>query len=288
MSIFGGPETTAAAPAADALPDLDELPDAELLKFEKELLGFYITSHPLTEHQAILERYTTASTKEAMACGEGTEVTIGGMISRVKKSVTKNGRSAGMQMAMVTLEDLDGPIDGVIFAETFAEVAQRYPSAVAAESIVLMKGKVDKRREVPSVIVSEVIPVADAPGRLTTAVCVVLDPAKHPADVLPQVKATLGKHRGATPAFVQVPVDGQTVTIKLGRDAGVRPGRDLQGDVEQLLGNGSLQFHGAGSRRMRRLQQQQLFKDAALPAGDAPVDGETAGDEADTEVEPAS
>src|SRR5688572_10743798 len=51
-----------------ALPEVEELPDAELLKFEKELLGFYITSHPLTEHQMALEHYSTASTKEAMAC----------------------------------------------------------------------------------------------------------------------------------------------------------------------------------------------------------------------------
>ena len=106
-----------------ALPDIEEIDNAELLKFEKELLGFYITSHPLTEQQTAIERYTTASTKEAMLLTEGTEVTIGGMISRVKKVVTKNGRVAGMQMAIITLEDLDGQIDGTMFAETFAEVS---------------------------------------------------------------------------------------------------------------------------------------------------------------------
>ena len=51
---------------AAPLPDVDELPDADLLKFEKELLGFYITSHPLTEHQSALEHYSTATTREAM------------------------------------------------------------------------------------------------------------------------------------------------------------------------------------------------------------------------------
>jgi len=59
--------------------------NAELLKFEKELLGFYISSHPLTEHQAALDRYTTASTREAALCNEGTEVTIGGMIQPGEK-----------------------------------------------------------------------------------------------------------------------------------------------------------------------------------------------------------
>ena len=80
-----------------------------------------------------LEHFSTASTKEATALSEGTEVTIGGMINRVKKVITKNGRSAGMPMAIITLEDLEGQIDGTMFAETFAEVCQKYPDAVKAD-----------------------------------------------------------------------------------------------------------------------------------------------------------
>ena len=65
-----------------ALPDVDEIDNADLLKFEKELLGFYITSHPLTDQQSAVEHYITASTNEAMHLSEGTEVMIGGMITR--------------------------------------------------------------------------------------------------------------------------------------------------------------------------------------------------------------
>ncbi|HEX2973836.1 MAG TPA: DNA polymerase III subunit alpha, partial [Tepidisphaeraceae bacterium] len=69
MSMFGAPAATSSEPkpAADALPDVEELPNAELLKFEKELLGFYLTSHPLTEHQNEIDRYTTHTTKDAMS-----------------------------------------------------------------------------------------------------------------------------------------------------------------------------------------------------------------------------
>ena len=63
-----------------------------------------------------------------MSCSaEGTEVTIGGMINRVKKVITKNGRIAGQKMAIITLEDLEGQIDGVILAETLREVTEKYP-----------------------------------------------------------------------------------------------------------------------------------------------------------------
>ena len=77
MNIFATFDPSSAPTAsrsmgASALPDIDELPDAELLKFEKELLGFYITSHPLTEHQVALEHFSTASTREATGLSEGT------------------------------------------------------------------------------------------------------------------------------------------------------------------------------------------------------------------------
>src|SRR6267142_3957071 len=137
MFIFGeaGPATFS---GVSALPEMEEIASAELLKFEKELLGFYITSHPLTEHQAALERYTTHSAKDAMNVSEGTEVTIGGMINRVKTSITKNGRSAGQKMAWITLEDLEGSVEGVIWAETLAEIAAKYPDVIALEQIAFV------------------------------------------------------------------------------------------------------------------------------------------------------
>jgi len=78
----------------DALPDIDELADADLLKFEKELLGFYISSHPLTEHQIAIQHFSTSSTKDAANCSEGTEVTIGGMINPREKD-RREKRSLG-------------------------------------------------------------------------------------------------------------------------------------------------------------------------------------------------
>ena len=94
--IFAGTAAKASPTAASmmgaALPDVEEFKSAELLKMEKELLGFYITSHPLTEHQTTLERYSSATTREALQLSEGVEVTIGGMISRLRgKPVARTG-----------------------------------------------------------------------------------------------------------------------------------------------------------------------------------------------------
>jgi DNA polymerase-3 subunit alpha len=278
LNMFGGaasPEATSSATqtAGSPLPDIEEFKNAELLKMEKELLGFYITSHPLTEHQATLERYTTASTKEALLCSEGTEVTIGGMISRVKKTITKNGRSAGQHMAIITLEDLEGQIDGTLFAETYAAVLAKHPAAVANESIVFVRGKVDKKRETPSILVNEVIPIAEAPGRLTTAVLLKLDRTRHTPDSLrEQLPPMLKQNKGNLPVFIQVPYngDGGIVTIKLASDLFIKSAEALAQEADRILGSGAAQLVGAGTKRVKRLQQQQLFKEAEAASSPDP------------------
>jgi len=246
----------------DALPEVDEIPSADLLKFEKELLGFYITSHPLAEHQAALERYSTASTKEAMAAPEGTEVMIGGMLSAVRPKVAKSGRSAGMKWAILEIEDLEGKIEGMCFAESFADITARYPGVLSTERIVFVKGKVDKKRETPSLMVNDVLPIEIAVEKLTTNIGVKLDRTRHPADVLPQLAALLAKHPGKKDFFIVVATsDGKKVSMRIGGERGVRITRDLIDDLQQLLGSESLMLAGEGSRRTKRLQQQALFKE---------------------------
>ncbi|CAN5564040.1 DNA polymerase III subunit alpha [soil metagenome] len=274
MAMFGAAAVSATPSRATnvGLPDLEEFLPAELLKFEKELLGFDITSHPLNEHHAAIDRYTTESSREAMNRSEGSEVMIGGMISRVKKIITKNGRSAGMPMAIITLEDLEGTIDGTMFAETYAEVCQKYPTAVANESIVFVKGKIDRKRETPSIMVNEVIPVDDAINRLTTGVMLKLDPTRHSSETLPQIKPLLDKHKGKMDVFCQVAGSTGVVSIRLDRSIGVRPSKLMEEDLQMLLGNDSVQLIGAGTKRIKRLEQAKLFKtDEVAETVDSPA-----------------
>ena len=271
LNMFAAQTSSAPSLASrmgDALPDVDELPDAELLKFEKEFLGFYITSHPLTEHQMALEHYSTASTREAMNCSEGTEVMIGGMITRVKKVLTKNGRSAGMPMAIITLEDLEGQIDGTLFADTFAEVSQKYPDAVAAESIVFVRAKIDRKRETPSLLVNEVIPIGESIPRLTTSVALKLDPIRHSDEVASGLEELLRRHKGNTEVYLQVTAGAQRVVMRLDRERFVKPTPELRDELEQLLGGGAVQLCGLGTRRRKRLQQTQqpLFREESADA----------------------
>ncbi len=267
LNMFGAPPPAAAnatAAQSSGLPDIDEFQPSDLLKFEKELLGFYITSHPLTEHQSAIERYTTASTKECLNLSQGTDVTIGCLISAVKTKVAKSGRSEGQQWAIIGMEDLDGTIEGMCFAESYADIKQRYPDAMKIDAIVFVKGKVDRKREIPSILINDIIPIADAVNKLTTGIAVKLDPTRHKADVLPQLKETLKKHKGNRELFIQIPVPtGHCVLLRVNGDLGIRLGKPLVDDLELLLGSGAVKLQGDGRKRIQRLQQQQLFKDAA-------------------------
>jgi DNA polymerase-3 subunit alpha len=266
MSIFGGDSgSPLAASRTELLPNVEELPGAELLKFEKDLLGFYITSHPLTEHQATLERYTTATTREALNMLEGADVTIGGMIATVRSRIAKTGRSAGQKWAIIALEDLEGTIEGIIFAEMYASLTAKNPNLLAADTICFVKGKVDRKRETPCLVVTDIYPIAEAVPKLTTTVAIKLDPVRHAADAMKEIKPLLQKHKGNLPVFAQVTTsDGQKVTMKLPKDLSVRPTLSLVEDIDSRLGSGTIQLYGDGARRLKRIQQQALFKEVEL------------------------
>jgi DNA polymerase-3 subunit alpha len=267
MNMFGQAQAGSTKATPDTLPNVEEFASGELLKFEKELLGFYITSHPLTEHQIAIGNYSTTSTSELKSLNDGCEITLGGMISRVKRTVTKNGRSAGQPMAIITVEDLSGQVDATIFSETLARISEGNPTAVSAEQIVFIKGKVDRRRETPGIVVNELIPIADAMQRLTRGIKLEIEHASRVSDLLPQIKPVLERHRGNCDTFVQVPFNGsKKVLIALDRSWSVRPTPEMKKDLETVLsGQGRIELAGEGTKRMRLLQQQQLFQNAELP-----------------------
>ena len=270
MSMFGAAEGQTQSRAPEVLPNLEEFASAELLKYEKELLGFYITNHPLAEHEAALANYSTASTREVKNAREGEEVTIGGLINRVKKTVTKNGRSAGKPMCIVTLEDLEGQIEATIFAETLEEIQGKNADAVALEQIVFLKGKVDKRRETPGLIVNDLIPISDAMARFTKGIKVEIDRIEGAIETLRELKSIFTKHRGNCPTYLSVPTaDAKRALITLDRQWSVRPPPAVKEELEFALnGHGRVELAGAGTKRNRgATQQQEMFEGAEVVEG---------------------
>ncbi len=273
-ALGGESATPALAKAAVPLPDVAPFTNAEQLKLEKEVLGFYITSHPLTEHQATIDHLSSDSTRQAMNRSEGSIVTIGGMIASVKTRVAKSGRSAGQKWAIIQLEDLDGSIEGMVFAEKFAEISEHDPDLLKAESIVFVRAKVDRKREVPCLVVDDIFSLDEAVSRLTTGLLLKLDRTTHTPEVVGRIKPILQASRGSTPVFVELTISPtRQAMIRAGNELSIKPAVVLRQDLETVVGSGNAQLVGQGTKRLRAAEQQKLFREET-PESPVPVDAD--------------
>jgi DNA polymerase-3 subunit alpha len=175
MNFFGGAPETAAAAAPVAAPQI-KLPTvppwtvAEQLLHEKSVLGFFLSSHPLDPYRDTLARFGTATTADLEHLGNEVKVVVGGMLTRVRQTVVKHGRSAGQKMAMIAIEDAAGSVEGVIFSDGYAIAAP----LLEPDRVVFLEGRVDHRRERAGLVVDKVHRVEDAPRLLTKAVRIIL------------------------------------------------------------------------------------------------------------------
>jgi DNA polymerase III subunit alpha len=156
--------------ALSGLPDVPELPDVERLAEEKKVLGFYMSSHPLTRHATLLQALATHHCSDLAAVGEGTEIVLGGMIVGVQlKSVSKS-RSGLTRMGKLTFEDLTGTVPAMLWPEEYA----KFEELVKNDQIGFVRGKLDRRRDPAELIISKVIPLANGPAELSRGVVVTL------------------------------------------------------------------------------------------------------------------
>jgi DNA polymerase-3 subunit alpha len=153
------------------LPHVEPWPTNELLKHEKSVLGFYVSSHPLAEHNDLINRFTSATVAQGTDLAADVEVIMAGVLTRVRPTFTKTGRNPGSKMAMITIEDMTGSMDGVIFSDTYAMTAP----LLTVDNIVFIAGRIDRRRQDPNIIISSVMRCDEVVGKLTETVKIVLD-----------------------------------------------------------------------------------------------------------------
>ncbi|MAE62218.1 MAG: DNA polymerase III subunit alpha [Planctomycetaceae bacterium] len=218
--LFGAVDQTESeqAPASPEpqLPDVPAWDSPKTLKQEKSVLGFYISSHPMERHREQLDRFSSATVRDVQRLQAEVEVTLGGMLPRVRPTFVKNGRSAGQKMAMITVEDRTGSIDGVIFSDAYAQ----FSHLLEPDEIVFLTGRVDRRREEPSIVIDRVLPVDEAPEHLSRGVKIrVQDQDQHGRKrkyngELSSLKNLLRQSGGSVPVFFEVHAENRVVLLK--------------------------------------------------------------------------
>jgi DNA polymerase III subunit alpha len=238
------------------LPQVPPWTVAEQLKQEKAVLGFYVSSHPLREHLDVIRRFGNATTADLAELPGETSVTVGGLISQVKKRITQRGRSAGQQMAILSVEDETGPVEAVAFSNVYA----RYGALLEEDKIVFLRGKLQQRDDTPSLLVNQVIPFEQAAELLTERVRIVLGPAngafgngaaEQLRQRLQQLRDLLWESvedRDGCDARVEVEVlagDDKVVTFDL-NGVRIKIGRETPEKIAGILGDaGACELRGA-------------------------------------------
>jgi len=220
--------------ASPAMPDLPEWDRLQLLATEKETLGFYITGHPLAEHRGLLAKYATTPAEELPTLQDKATVRVGAIVTAVKEISTKSGD----RMAFVTLEDLTGSVETVVFPDVYRSSMLH----LAKDSAVLVKGQVDLAEDgAVKLLVSEVRPLALSGNGGTPLVEVTLGGAAATPEALRRLEGILRAHPGnaALRLHLDLP-DGKRVTIAPATSLSVTPDEKLRQALEAEFGVGCL------------------------------------------------
>ena len=247
-SLFGDIEEEDPEEAAVSLPDMPEWEEREKLLAEKEVLGFYLTSHPLKEHEAALMPHCTHDTSGIAALGDRAEVTMGGMVSSIKLANTRNPRPGQpSKYANFDLEDMEGNIRCIMWPEQFAQFGEQ----LQAEAIVVLRGVLDRRGggDEANLIVNELIPLDQLDARFTGGVVINVDERKHGETGLESLKEVLRGYPGQCElTLVLLLADGSRVNLT-SDEMKVEVTPELKDRVKNLLGDDAMQLRAKGRGR---------------------------------------
>ncbi|MGB3241426.1 MAG: DNA polymerase III subunit alpha [Candidatus Omnitrophota bacterium] len=222
--------------AFQEIPDIEEWPEHELLANEKEMLGFYITEHPLARFERLLNAYSTCSVSKLANLSDGQEVLIGGIIKKVRTTVT---RKKGEKMAIVTLEDLDNFVGVLVFPTAY----RKAPELIKEDSMIYVWGRLNLREEEPKIVAEDIIPLESVKEAFTKSVLIKMSTTGLKEQTMEEIKGVIQKHKGKIPVFVDlISPEGRRIRLSTDSDLTVYPDDDLVGEIEEIVGSGNIKF----------------------------------------------
>ncbi len=237
-SLFGD-DTEADVTFDVPIPD-GEWEKATLLAFEREMLGLYVSDHPLLGVEHVLAAATDCSLAQLVGSaeddpersssggrGDAQVVTVGGILSGVQRKVTKQGNT----WAAAMLEDLEGAIEVLFFPATY----QQCMSQVIDDAIVVVKGRLDRREDVPKLVAMDVSTPDITAGETGPFVVSILE-ARCIPPVVERLKEVLRTHPGPTEVHLRLQTGNRTKVLRLDDKLRVRSSPSLLADLKQLLG----------------------------------------------------
>jgi len=227
-----------------SLPDIPEWEERDKLTKEKEVLGFYLSSHPLAQYAKTLATFCSHTTTAAAALKHRTEVMLGGMLAAIKIAHTKNPQPGKpSKYAMFDLEDMDGIMRSILWPEQYAQ----FGHLVQPDAILGVLGVIDKRpgSEEANLIVNELIPLEELEGRYTRGICIRLLEQTHGLRGLEQLYEILRGYPGNCVVELMLYLeDGTRVQMNCDKFR-VAINAEMRRRVDELLGEGNFRLLAA-------------------------------------------
>jgi DNA polymerase-3 subunit alpha len=221
-----------------SLPNVPPWPEPQMLAFEKQVLGFYVTSNPLSHYAETINLYSTVNTSELADYTQDRQIVIGGMITKIRFNLTRTGRNVGSKMAVFTLEDLQGHVEVVMFPD----VLNRFGPSLVKDTVVFVKGKVDFRRGKPNILAVELITLDEVTEKLVGKVRIKLDSEDVTKQKVAMIKSICQSHRGKSPIYVAISTYKGKVYATADKSLSVNPDVDFCRKMRQLVGEENFQL----------------------------------------------
>jgi DNA polymerase-3 subunit alpha len=232
ISLFGKSNEPPALTLREAV---EEWPQKDLLKFEKETLGFYITAHPLDKYDRELRRISNLTTADLPSAPDGSQVRLAGVVQAVK---LKNNKS-GKRYATFSLEDREGAVECIAWPETY----QKYESAIMGDEPVVAKGKLDVDDERAQIILDELRPLNVALTDAVREVRIRAPRSRMANGDLERLKELIRRHSGGSLTYLHLGLEGGGEAIfLLGDGYRVAPTETFVAEIQQLLAPDSVQL----------------------------------------------
>ncbi|HEX9021990.1 MAG TPA: DNA polymerase III subunit alpha [Nitrospirota bacterium] len=216
-----------------SLPNVPEWKESQLLSFEKESIGFYLSGHPLAAFQNDMARYATATTETLDDIHDGKEVTICGIIAGLKPKITKRNE----KMAILNLEDLVGSVEVIVFPDLYKTAQQ----ILLTDTPLLVAGQLDKSEQGNKIKAVRVHLLSEVKKKGAARLDIRLNATGLTQDDLLKIKDILLRHQGAIPVYLRLqnPTRKESL-ISVGREIRVNPDDQLISEIESVLGAGAV------------------------------------------------
>ncbi|MDO8528108.1 MAG: DNA polymerase III subunit alpha [Deltaproteobacteria bacterium] len=219
------------------LPDIEEWPERQRLAFEKESLGFYLTGHPLAQYEKMVAQYATADCLQVNELPDKREVRVGGIVAAMREITTKKGD----RMGFITLEDLKGTVEVVVFPETYL----KSHAWLKSDRPLLVVGNIDEGEDSNKIIAKQILLLEEAPQHLTKTIHFKLSAPEMTPKHLEALKSILGRFKGPCEAYIHIVIPGESETVlRLPQELKVDPTPQLVDSIKKLFGHNVTWFQG--------------------------------------------